>query len=169
MAMSRGTFMLQTRLILCVVFALLGTLQVSTRGTTPVALIGTLFDKGPVTDAEIDLQLLQDENCAKLFVSRRMNTQAQQKLEVCSRDLLPTHPDSKGRYRFADLVPEWYAIHFVWSVAEKPTRPQAFKRREWGVAYPGYKDKTGTYDAFTQGKAFYVSGESDVVKDYKNP
>jgi hypothetical protein len=33
--------MLQTRLILCAVFALLGTLQVSTRGTTPVAVMGT--------------------------------------------------------------------------------------------------------------------------------
>jgi hypothetical protein len=98
-----------------------------------------------------------------------MNTQAQQKLEACSRDLLSTHPDAKGRYRFADLVPAWCAIHFVWSVAEKPTRPQAFKRGEWGVVYPGYKDKTGKDDAFAQGKPFYVSGESDVVKDYKNP
>src|SRR6266436_8025120 len=105
MALSRGTFMHQTRIILCVVFALLGTLQVSTRGTTPVAVIGTLFDKGRVSDAEIDLQLLQDENCSKLFVSKRMNTQAQQKLKACTRDLLSTHPDSKGRYRFADLVP----------------------------------------------------------------
>ena len=154
-------------LVFCLVFGLQVTPQGSARGTMPVAVIGTLFDRGPVTDAEIDLQLLQDEHCARLFVGQSRDAQAQKKLEGCTRDLLSTHPDSEGRYRFADLAPGWYAIHFVWSMAEKPTHPRAFKRGEWGVLYSGYKDKTGKYDSFAQGRPFYISGESDVVKDTK--
>jgi hypothetical protein len=161
--------MRQTSFVLSFMFILLGTLQDSARRTTPVAVTGTLFDKRPLTDAEIDLQFLQDEHCAKLFVSQKGDAQARRKLEGCSRDLATTHPDSEGRYRFSNLAPGWYVIHFVWSMAEKPTHPLAFKRGEWGVIYPGYKDKTGKYDAFAQGKPFYISGESDVVKDYKSP
>jgi hypothetical protein len=161
--------MRQISLVLSFMFLLLGTLQDSARRTTTVAITGTLFDKGPVMDAEIDLQFLQDEHGAKLFVSQKGDAQARQKLEACSRDLRSTHADPEGRYRFSSLAPGWYAIHFVWSMAEKPAHPVAFKRGEWGVAYPGYKDKTGKYDAFRQGKPFYISGESDVAKDYKNP
>jgi len=156
-------------LVLSFMFTLSGTLQDSPRRTTAVAITGTLFDKGLVTGADIDLQLLQDEPCAKLFVSQRRDKQAQQKLAGCSRDLASTHPDPEGRYRFSDLAPGWYVIHFVWSMAEKPAHPTVFKRGEWGVMYPGYKDNTGKYDSFAQGKPFYISGESDVVKDYKNP
>jgi hypothetical protein len=159
----------QTGLVLCFVFVLLGTLQGSTLGTTHSAVSGMLFDKRPVTNAEIDLQLLQDDHCAKLFVSRRHDVRAQQNLRACTRDLLSTRPDNDGRYRFADLAPGWYAIHIVWSMAEKPPHPREFKRGDWAVAFPGYKDKTGMYDAFAQGKPFYISGESDVVKDYRNP
>lgn len=161
--------MLQISLVLSFMFILSGTVQDNTRKTASIAIIGTLYDKGPVTDAEIDLQLLQDEHCAKLFVSQKRNARAQQKLEACTRDLASTHPDSKGLYRFADLTPGWYAIHFVWSMTEKPADPLAFMRGEWAVLYPGYKDNTGNYDAFAQGKPFYISGGSDVVKDYKNP
>jgi hypothetical protein len=161
--------MSQISLVLSFMFILLGTRQDSVRRTTPVAITGALVDKGPVTDAVIDLQILQDEHCAKLFVSQRTDARAQQRLEGCSRDLQSTHPDSEGRYRFPNLSPGWYAIHFVWSMAEKPTHPLAFKRGEWGVVYPGYKDKTGKYDAFAQGKPFYISGEANVAKDYKNP
>jgi hypothetical protein len=35
--------------------------------------------------------------------------------------------------------------------------------------YLGYKDNPGKHDAFAQGRPFYISGESNVVKDYKNP
>ncbi len=35
--------------------------------------------------------------------------------------------------------------------------------------YPGYKDTTGKYDAFAQGKPFFVSVQSEAIKDYKNP
>jgi hypothetical protein len=159
--------MRQISLVLCFMFTLLGTSQDSARRTTAVAITGTLFDKGPVTDAEIDLQLLQDESCAKLFVSQRSDKRAQQKLAGCNRDLASTHPDPGGRYSFSNLAPGWYAIHFVWSMAEKPAHPTAFKRGEWGVMYPGYKDNTGKYDSFAQGKPFYISGEADVVNDYK--
>jgi hypothetical protein len=159
----------QISLVLSFLFILLGTRQDGVRRTTPVAIAGTLIDKGPVTDAEIDLQILEDEHCVKLFLSQRKDAQAKQKLEGCSRDLRSTHSDSEGRYRFPDLAPGWYAIHFVWNMAEKPTLPLAFKRGEWGVVYPGFKDKTGKYDAFAQGKPFHISGESDLAKDFKNP
>ena len=159
--------MRQISLVLC--FLLLGTPQDSARVTNPVAVAGTLFDNGPVTDAEIDLQLLQDEKCVKLFVSKRRDARAQRKLESCSRDLSSTHPDSEGRYRFPNLAPGWYAIHFVWSMTEKPADPVTFKRGEWVVLYPGYKDNTGKYDAFAQGEPFFVSGDSEVVRNYKNP
>jgi hypothetical protein len=159
--------MRQIGLVLC--FILLGTSLDGAHGANLVAIAGTLFDKGPVTNAEIDLQLFQDEKCVKLFVSQKRDARAQRKLENCSRDLSSTHPDAEGRYRFTNLAPGWYAIHFVWSMTEKPADPVSFKRGEWVVLYPGYKDNTGKYDAFAQGEPFYVSGDSDVVKDYRNP
>lgn len=159
--------MRQISLVLC--FLLLGTPRDTARGTNSVAIAGTLFDNGPVTDAEIDLQLLQDEKCVKLFVNKRRDARAQRKLESCSRDLSSTHPDSEGRYRFPNLAPGWYAIHFVWSMREKPADPMTFKRGEWVVLYPGYKDNTGKYDAFAQGEPFFASGDSEVGRNYKNP
>jgi hypothetical protein len=97
------------------------------------------------------------------------NDAAARKLEGCTHDLATTHPDRQGHYRFSGLKPGWYAIHFVWSVTEKPSHPRAFKKGEWGVMFPGYKDHSGKYDAFAQGKRFFVSGEADFVKDYRNP
>jgi hypothetical protein len=158
----------QTGLILSLLFIFPGA-QGGVGGATPATITGILFDRGVVTDAEIDLQLLQDEHCAKLFGGARRGAQEQRELQACSRDLASTHPDAQGHYRFSDLAPGWYAIHFVWSMAEKPRRPGGFKRGEWEVMYPGYKDKTGKYDAFAQGKPFFVSGPSETIKDYKNP
>jgi hypothetical protein len=108
--------MRQISLVLCFMFTLLGTSQDSARRTTAVAITGTLFDKGPVTDAEIDLQLLQDESCAKLFVSQRSDKRAQQKLTGCSRDLASTHPDPGGRYSSLTLhlAGTQYTLFGVW-------------------------------------------------------
>jgi hypothetical protein len=159
--------MRQISLVLC--FILLGMPPDSALGTNPGAITGTLFDKSPVTEADIDLQLLQDEKCAKPFVSRLKDAKGRRKLESCTRDLSSTHPDSEGRYRFPNLAPGWYALHFVWSMAEKPADPVTFKRGEWLVLYPGYRDKTGKYDAFAQGEPFYVSGDADVVRKFKTP
>jgi hypothetical protein len=152
--------------VLWLCFVFFGTLSNREQEVKSVAITGTLMDKGPVKDAEIDLQSLGDEHCAKLFVRQARNAKAEQQLKNCVQDLASTHADTEGHYGFSGLTPGWYAIHFVWSIAEKPTRLQTFEREEWVVMYPGYKDKTGRYDAFAQGKPFFLSGEADAVKDF---
>jgi len=155
--------------ILCVfscLFALLGTLPGREQAVKFASVTGTLFDRGPITDAEIDLQSLADEHCAKLFASHVKNTEPQQELKKCIQDVASTHSDADGHYRFSDLTPGWYAVNIVWSIAVKPIGPQTFEQGEWLIISPGYRDKTGKYDAFAQGKPFFLTGETDIVKDF---
>jgi hypothetical protein len=155
--------------VLCCALLFAGSLSGREHAARGASVTGTLSDGGPIRDAEIDLQSLRDEHCAKIFnrkVPSDISTQAQQEVRDCIRDLASTQSDAEGHYKFSGLLPGWYAVQIVWSIAEKPTRPQSFEHGEWEVINPGYKDKTGKYDAFAQGKAFLLSGETDLVKDF---
>lgn len=152
--------------VLVLYLMLFGTSTSRGQETKPASISGTLVDRAPVGDAEIDLQSLADEHCAKLFASRTRNAKAAQELKSCAHDLAPTHTNSDGRYEFSGLAPGWYAIHLLWNIAQKPSHPKIFQQGEWSVMVPGYKDVTGKYDTFAQGKPFFLSGKSDVVKDF---
>ena len=129
---------------------------------------GTLRDKGkPIVDAEVYLQSLEDEHCAKLFTGK-IDLKKQQELRQCTHDLGSTHPDEQGKYEFDETKAGWYVVHFLWSIADKPSHPMtSFKEGDWLVQYAGWKDSTGKYDTMAQCQPFYYSGKEDAARDFE--
>jgi len=133
---------------------------------------GTLTEKGaPITDATVFLQSFDNEECAKSFMKRSWNQKSAQKLQVklgsCMHPVSTTAVDATGKYEFTDLRAGWYAVHFLWNIAEKPKRfPDVTKEGTWGVMYAGYKDSTGKYDTMAQDRPFYFAGAQDAIRDF---
>jgi hypothetical protein len=129
---------------------------------------GTLSDKGgPIVDAEVYLQSLEDEHCAKLFAGK-IDLKKRQELRRCMHDLGSTHSDEQGHYEFSETKAGWYAVHFLWSINDKPSHPMtSFKEGDWFVEYAGSKDSTGKYDTMAQGRPFYSSGKEDAVRNFE--
>jgi hypothetical protein len=134
----------------------------------PAVIRGTLSDKGrPIVDAEVYLQSLENEHCAKLFAGT-IDLKKQQELQRCMHDLSSSHTDDQGHYQFSETKAGWYVVHFLWNIADKPSHPMAsFKEGDWFVAYAGQKDSTGKYDTMAQGRPFYSAGREDAVKDFE--
>ena len=149
-------------------------LVASARGQEPLATIqGTLRENGvPIVDAAVFLQSFDNEECAKLFTKRSWNQKSAEKLaaklRLCTHDVSTTTVDATGNYRFTDLKAGWYAVHFLWNIAEKPKRfPDSTKEGNWLVMYAGYKDSTGKYDTMAQDVPFNFSGKEDGIRDFE--
>jgi hypothetical protein len=55
----------------------------------------------------------------------------------------------------------------MWEVKQKPKSvPKTADRPDFALLYPGWKDKTGKYDGFAQGKPFYHSGTQETRRDF---
>jgi len=138
----------------------------------PATIQGTLKENGaPIVDAAVFLQSFDNEECAKLFTNRNWNQMSAEKLAAklrsCTHDVGTTTVDPTGNYRFTDLKAGWYAVHFLWNIAEKPKRfPDSSKEGNWLVMYAGYKDSTGKYDTMAQDVPFRFSGNEDVIRDF---
>ena len=137
------------------------------QGHAPV-IRGTLSDKGgPIVDAEVNLQSLEDEQCAKLFAGKTDLKKAQE-LRQCTHDEGSTHSDEQGHYEFVETKAGWYAVHFLWSITDKPNHPMTtFKEDGWFIQYAGRKDSTGRFDTMAQGKPFYYSGKEDAAINFE--
>jgi hypothetical protein len=132
------------------------------------AIRGTLSDMGkPIVDAEVYLQSLEDEHCAKLFAGK-IDLKKQQELRQCTHDLGSINSDEQGNYEFAETKAGWYVVHFLWSIADKPRQPTSFKNGDWLVQYAGWKDSTGKYDTMAQDHPFYYSGKEDTARNFEN-
>jgi len=134
----------------------------------PSTIRGTLRENGaPIVDASVFLQSFDNEDCAKLFTKKTRNQKLAEKLESCMHVVSTTNVDVTGNYRFTDLKPGWYAVHFLWNIAKKPTRfPDSTKEGSWLVMYAGYKDSTGKYDTMAQDVPFRFSGTEDAIRDF---
>ncbi len=93
----------------------------------PAAIRGKLLhDIVPIADAQVTLQVFNDEACAKLFDMRSDSPEDAEKLAKCSRDLFTVQADEKGEFVFSGLQPGWYAVRFLWNIDPKPsTGPSA--------------------------------------------
>jgi len=152
------------------VIGLITAAQLATAQAQPALIQGTLCDQGrAIVRAEVYLQSLTDERCAKLFTSRTRSRKKVQELEQCVHDLAETPVDGSGHFQFAGMKPGWYAVHFLWNIADKPGHVDApFKRGDWAVIYAGREDSTGRYDTLAQGRPFHFSGSEDVVRSFDN-
>jgi len=138
-------------------------------GQGPLATVrGTLRENGaPIVDAAVFLQSFDNEGCAKLFTKKNWNQKSVEKLRSCMHDVSTTTVDGTGSYRFSNLNAGWYAVHFLWNIAEKPKRfPNSTKVGNWGVMYAGYKDSTGKYDTMAQDSPFNLSGTEVVTRGF---
>jgi hypothetical protein len=134
----------------------------------PTAIRGRLRERGePIADATVYLQSFDNERCAKLFTSHKIDRKSQLKFERCTHDVSTAAPDSRGYYEFTGLKAGWYAVHFLWNINAKPTPSKSmFKEGSWGVMYAGHKDSTGNYDTMAQDPPFYHSGKEAAVRDF---
>jgi hypothetical protein len=143
-------------------------LKAANAQSPPGAIRGTLKERGSaIIEASVFLQSFDDEKCAKLFESHKGNARSVERLNACMHDMSTTTPDDHGNYSFAGLQPGWYAIHFLWSIREKPSHaPSAFRQGSWGVMYAGHTDSTGKYDTMAQDKPFHVSSTEELTRDF---
>lgn len=133
------------------------------------AIRGTLREGGaPIIDATVFLDSLNDRGCAKLFMKKSRNPKLAEKLQSCMHEVSTTTVDRAGNYQFTDLKAGWYAVHFLWNIAEKPKSFPPYFAREgtWGVMYAGHKDSSGKYDTMAQDVPFEFSGSGDVIRDF---
>jgi hypothetical protein len=136
---------------------------------SPSAIRGTLSEAGtPIAEATIFLQSLDDETCAKLFITATEERKSADKLESCMHDVSTTSPNAAGRYEFTNPRAGWYAVHFLWNIGKKPSQSM-FRQGQWTVMYAGQKDSTGKYDTMAQDIPFYFSGKEDVTRDFDMP
>jgi hypothetical protein len=138
---------------------------------SPSSIRGTLSEAGtPIAEATIFLQSFDDEACAKLFTIAKADRKSASKLESCMHDVSSTSPDAAGSYKFAAPGAGWYAVHFLWNMAKKPSPSMySFSEGRWTVIYAGHKDSTGRYDSMAQDTAFYFSANEEMTRDFDIP
>jgi len=140
--------------------------------SSPSAIRGTLSEAGtPITEATIFLQSFDDEACARLFTIAKADRKSASKLESCMHDVSSTPSDAAGSYNFAAPGAGWYAVHFLWNIAKKPSPSSmySFNQGRWTVIYAGHKDSTGRYDSMAQDTPFYFSAKEDISRDFDIP
>jgi hypothetical protein len=134
----------------------------------PPVIRGTLREKGkPISEAAVFLQSLDNEHCAKVFAGSKNDRKSGEEVDRCVHDVGTAYPNDLGQYRFVELKAGWYAVHFLWTIDEKPRSAfSLFKQGGWAVIYDSGKDTSGKYDAMAQDVPFYYSNQDDAVRDF---
>lgn len=139
-------------------------------GNTETKIRGTLkASSKPITDAELIIQHFADEKCAKLLEEKKPTPDKIARMEACSEDLIPIRPDASGSFEFVNLKPGWYALRFLWNIEPKPKPGTIVRVDRFVLVYAGYRDNSGRYDTFVQGRPFHYSGKADVVIHFEYP
>ena len=135
------------------------------------AIRGTLIEnRAPISEATVFLQSFDDEACAKLFAASAQDRKSAKKLKSCVHDASTTSPDTAGRFEFTNVRAGWYAVHFLWNIATKPSSSMhMFNQGQWVVMYAGQKDSTGRYDTMAQDAPFYLSATADAIRNFDIP
>ncbi len=130
---------------------------------------GTLREGGtPVAGAEVVLQSFADEDCVKLFMNKKPKPGDEERLARCAPDLKTVYADEQGKFSFGEVPAGRYAVRVLWPVKQKPaSAPKSADRGRFVLFYPGWKDKSGKYDGFAQGKPFYHSADTDSNLDFE--
>jgi len=130
------------------------------------AIRGTLLRSSgaPIAGAQVILQSLDGEDCAKLFNNKKEKSPKDAaKLSKCAHDLFTIETNEKGEFSFAGVQAGWYDVRFLWNIEPKPAQsPSADTVGDFLVIYAGHKDVTGRFDTLSQGDAF----QFDAARDY---
>jgi hypothetical protein len=130
---------------------------------------GKLLDYyGPIVNAEVYLNSMKDEDCAKLFEKKmfedwKNSKKDQKKLQACVKDVGPIEPKVDGTYTFSNLSPGYYALAVSWNTKEKFKKPiLLFKKGDFVITY--YEG--AQYNAVSTSRPFYYSGTEIITKDF---
>jgi hypothetical protein len=137
--------------------------DVAEDGATNVVSGKLLDPNGPIKEAEVYLNSLKDEKCAKLFSSMEYSERNLQRLKACVINVGPIKPDEDGAYKFTNLKPGYYALVVSWNLKEKFEKPiMAFQKGDFTISYfEGAK-----YNAVATGKVFYLSASENATKHF---
>jgi hypothetical protein len=142
--------------------------QINTQEPGSPVITGKLLDYyGPIVKAQVYLNAIKDEGCARLFEKNfevwKKSKNELKKLQACVKDVGPVEPNAAGTYTFSNLSPGYYALVVSWNTNEKFKKPVlAFKKGDIVVTY--YEG--APYNAVATGKPFYFSGTESVTKDF---
>ncbi len=127
-----------------------------------------LFFGGPLTEADVSLNLFKDEQCIKLNYKGDLSPDERNQLNECAkRDVVKVRPDENGNYRVVPPSPGWWQVKVLWWSDKTLGGTSGFKDvGDFQVIYAEKKDEPGKVRFFASTKPFHTTGQEDVVKNF---